>query len=128
MPQCGQPTRERSTDLSCANDSDPHISAPESNVLCFRWNSSPLPSLRRRTARVADLFRRLLEPIFETCLAGLRAAVRNQRPLAHLDPVVTRMHVGDHFAWILARRQVPPDGFIEMKLFRPADFHGAVHR
>src|SRR6478752_1339871 len=69
----------------------------------------------------------LAEPGFKTRLAESRVVAGKERPLAHLYAVIARVRVSDNLARILAYRQISPDKFIEMKLFRPAYFNGAVH-
>src|SRR6266481_5763793 len=83
--------------------------------------------LRRLLSRLRGLFGSVNEPVLETRLSESRVIVRNQRPLAHLDAVIPPVRVGDHLAGILKRRQVPPDEFIQTKLFGSPDFNGAIH-
>src|SRR5258707_13283465 len=84
-------------------------------------------ALCRLPTRLCDWFCSLSEPVFKTRRAESRALIGNQRPLAHLDAVVPPVRVGDHLAGIPKRRQGPSGEFIQMKLFRPPDFNGALH-
>src|SRR4051795_8983562 len=90
--------------------------------------SSSLPAHScRLQARLRGLFGSANKPVFETRLAESRVVVRNQRPLAHLETVVPPVRVGDHLAGILKRCEVPPDDFIQTKLFGSPDFNGSLH-
>src|SRR5262245_23415427 len=82
--------------------------------------------LRGLQINLWSLFRRPREPVYESCLPEPRLIVRNQCPLAHSDAELALVRFRDYFARILARSQVSPDEFVQTKLFRPADFNGAI--
>src|SRR5690348_5283712 len=97
-------------------------------------------SRRPRSPRDADLHSRAApgstgaliwslcsEPGFKTRLAEFGIIFRNERSLLDLDPVVARVRVGDDLTRIFPRGKCPPDEFIQAKLFRPSNFHGAIH-
>jgi hypothetical protein len=77
--------------------------------------------------RLWDWFRSV-QPVLEARPAESRVIVRDQRSLAHRDPEVARVRVGDYLAWILARSQVPSDEFVQTKLFGTPYFDSAIHR
>src|SRR5689334_24235726 len=96
----------------------------ERKYRCVPRVRPPSLHLRALPPGLCDLFRRLIEPVLESRFAEPRVPARNERPLAHLNAVVAGLRVRDDLAWIVARSQVPPDDFIQTKLFGASDLDG----
>ena len=86
------------------------------------------PSRHLRRLQIWGLLGSAIEPVFEARLTDSRILVRKQCLLAHCQTEVTRVRVGDYFAWILARGEIPPHEFVQGKRFGARYFDGAIER
>src|SRR5580765_5446871 len=101
---------------------------PAEPVVASSSSWLPPPRLCPLQNRFLFLFGGLNQPVFETRLTEPRTLLRYQRPFTHLNAVVDRTRIRDHFARIVEGRQGLPHALMQTKYLRSPDFHGAIDR